>query len=267
MREPKDLTPSAGAAITGTSYLVSRRAMLSGLGVMTLLGASGCSQVLELPTLGPIEPSDGMSPAGVDRMPTGSIRPIPPISVDSNITDNGTMYASLNDNGFIIPEIPFRKIKQEFRRQIVVDPTGEAPGTIVVRLNERHLYWVQEGGEAIRYGVGIGKAGFEWSGRAQIQYTKEWPTWTPPKEMVARKPELVKWTGGQPGGLDNPLGARAHYIYKDGTDTGYRVHGSPEWWTIGTQASSGCVRMINQDVIDLYNRVKASPGKVPIVVV
>ncbi|MBK5570775.1 L,D-transpeptidase [Ensifer sp. SSB1] len=263
MRKPQDQKLSSGDTILEPGYLVSRRSVLSGLGVMTLIGASGCSQALELPSLEPLEPSARLSPAGVDNMSTGAI---PPISVDSNITDNGTMYASTIDNGFVIPAIPYQKVKPEFRRQIVIDPTGEAPGTIVVRLSERHLYWVQEGGEAIRYGVGIGKAGFEWSGRAEIQYTKQWPTWTPPKEMIARKPELVKWTGGQPGGLDNPLGARAHYIYKDGHDTGYRVHGSPEWWTIGTQASSGCVRMINQDVIDLYNRVKASPSKVPIVV-
>ena len=264
MRKPQDLTPSSGVAFPESDTIISRRAVLSGLGIMTLLGASGCSQTLDIPSLGPIGPSAGMPP--LDDMSTGSIRPIPPKSVDRNITDNSAMYASLTDNGLVIPAIPFQKVKPEFRRQIVVDPTGEAPGTIVVRLNERHLYWVQEGGEAIRYGVGIGKAGFEWSGRAVIQYTKEWPTWTPPREMIARKPELVKWASGQPGGLDNPLGARAHYIYKDDQDTGYRVHGSPEWWTIGTQASSGCVRMINQDVIDLYNRVKASPTKVPIVV-
>lgn len=264
MRKPQDQKQSSAVTMPEQTYVVSRRAVLSGLGVMTLLGASGCSQALEMPSFEPIGSSRGMPPAGVDNMSTGSI---PPISIDSNITDNNTMYASLNDNGFLIPAIPFQKVKAEFRRQIVIDPTGEAPGTIVVRLNERHLYWVQDGGEAVRYGVGIGKAGFEWSGRAEIQYTKQWPTWTPPKEMIARKPELVKWTGGQPGGLDNPLGARAHYIFKDGRDTGYRVHGSPEWWTIGTQASSGCVRMINQDVVDLYNRVKASPTKVPIVVV
>ena len=123
---------------------------------------------------------------------------------------------------------------------------------------------MQPGGDALRYGVGIGKDGFLWSGRANIQYGKKWPTWTPPKEMIARKPELEKWRGGQPGGLDNPLGARALYIFKDGQDTGFRVHGSPEWWTIGQAMSSGCVRMINQDVIDLYNRVN---GKTPIVVV
>ena len=125
----------------------------------------------------------------------------------------------------------------KFRRQIVPDPTGEVPGTIVVDLKNHFLYLVQPGGDALRYGVGIGKAGFEWSGRANIQYKKQWPTWKPPAEMIARKPELVKWANGQPGGIDNPLGARALYIFKDGQDTGYRIHGSPEWWTIGQNMS------------------------------
>lgn len=231
---------------------ISRRTALLGIG-STLLGVAGCSTTgLDL-NLGPI-----------DDVNTGAIRPH--ISVDKNITTPDTMYAAFVDDGFALPAIPYQKVKPEWRRQVVVDPTGEAPGTIVVRVNERHLYWVQEGGDAIRYGVGVGKAGFEWNGRAVIQYTKKWPTWTPPKEMIARKPEVAKWASGQPGGLDNPLGARALYIYRDDQDTGFRVHGSPEWWTIGTQASSGCIRMMNQDVIDLYNRVKASPGKVPIVV-
>lgn len=204
------------------------------------------------------------SSVGVDTRPTGAIRP--QISVDRNITNPKIMYASFNDGDFTLPAIPYEKVKPQWRRQIVVDPTGERPGTIIVRVKERHLYWVQPGGEAVRYGVGVGKSGFEWSGRAAIQYTKRWPTWTPPREMIARKPEVAKWAGGQPGGLENPLGARALYIFKDGADTGYRVHGSPEWWSIGTQASSGCIRLMNQDIIDLYNRVQNAKGKVPIVV-
>ncbi len=197
----------------------------------------------------------------LDTTTTGGIRP--QISVDRAVTSPELMYASLTDDGFQLPEVPFDKVDARYRRQIVVDPTGEAPGTIVVHLQERFLYLVQPGGDALRYGVGIGRDGFLWSGRANIQYGKKWPLWTPPKEMIARKPELEKWRNGQPGGLDNPLGARALYIYKDGQDTGYRVHGSPEWWSIGQALSSGCVRMINQDVIDLYNRVSS---KAPIVV-
>jgi lipoprotein-anchoring transpeptidase ErfK/SrfK len=225
---------------------ISRRSVLAGLG---LLGAAGCSRSFDMAEL------------GVDLSPTGTIRP--KISVDRAVTGPEVMYASMQDGPFTLPEIPYQKVPREYRRQIVQDPTGEPPGTIVVSLQDRFLYLVQPGGEAIRYGVGIGGDGFRWSGRANIQYKKQWPTWTPPREMIGRKPELVKWAGGMPGGLDNPLGARALYIFKDGVDTQYRIHGTPEWWTIGQAMSSGCVRMMNQDVIDLYNRVN---GKAPVVV-
>ncbi|MER8365404.1 L,D-transpeptidase [Mesorhizobium sp. M1348] len=253
MRElPHGLSlPHNGDAIE-TEIQLSRRTVLSGAGALALLGVAGCSQTLDLPSL------------QLDDVTTGSIRPVrPSISVDKNITSPNVMYASLTDGGFNVPEVPYLKVKPEFRRQIVVDPTGEQPGTIVVHSQERLLYLVQPGGEAIRYGVGIGKDGFRWSGRANIQYGKEWPVWTPPPEMIARRPELVKWQSGQPGGLDNPLGARALYIYQNGSDTGYRIHGSPEWWSIGQAMSSGCVRLINQDIIDLYSRVSK---KNPVVV-
>lgn len=211
--------------------------------------AAGCSRSIDL------------SAISFDSMTTGMIRP--KIGIDKGVTRPEVMYASFVDGPFTVPAVPFQKVKKEFRRQIVRDPTGEAPGTIVVRLAEKHLYFVLPDGEAIRYGVGIGRDGFRWSGRAVIQYKKAWPTWTPPKEMIARKPDVAKWAGGQPGGLDNPLGARAMYIYQNDQDTGYRVHGSPEWQSIGQAMSSGCVRLINQDVIDLYNRVQE---KTPIVV-
>ena len=256
MRElPQNLTPPSNGDTTDIEIQLSRRAMLSGAGAMALLGIAGCSttDTLDLPQL------------QLDDTTTGSVHPMrPAISVDKNITGPDVMYASLTDGGFQVPAVPYQKVKPEFRRQIVVDKTGEAPGTIVVHLQERMLYFVQPGGDAIRYGVGIGKDGFRWSGRANIQYGKEWPVWTPPPEMIQRKPELVKWQGGQPGGLTNPLGARALYIYQDGRDTGYRIHGSPEWWSIGQAMSSGCVRLINQDIIDLYNRVSK---KNPVVVV
>jgi lipoprotein-anchoring transpeptidase ErfK/SrfK len=227
-----------------SASVVSRRVFLLGSGAVSL---AGCSQTLEMPML--------------DLAPTGSIRP--KISVDKAITDPEVMYAGITEGPYVLPAIPYDKVPRQFQRQIVQDPTGEAPGTIVVSLKDHWLYLVQPGGDALRYGVGIGKAGFEWSGRANIQYKKQWPVWTPPPEMIARKPEVAKWASGQPGGPENPLGARALYIFKDGADTGYRIHGSPEWWSIGKSMSSGCVRMINQDVIDLYNRV---PGKATVVV-
>ena len=231
---------------------VHRRALLRGIGATALLAVGGCTS-MEFPAL------------ELDSGPTGSIRSLrPAISVDKQVTSPDVMYAGLTDGGFAVPEVPYLKVDPKFRRQIVVDPTGEAPGTIVVHTQERFLYLVQPDGEAIRYGVGVGKDGFRWSGRANIQYGKEWPTWTPPREMIGRKPELVKWQNGQPGGLDNPLGARALYIYQNNQDTGYRIHGSPEWASIGKAMSSGCVRLINQDIIDLYSRVSK---KNPVVVV
>ncbi|MBN9256754.1 MULTISPECIES: L,D-transpeptidase [unclassified Mesorhizobium] len=249
---PQGPAPSYGEAVE-TEHRLSRRAVLSGASAFALLGIAGCST------------TDGMPALELDNTTTGSVPPMrPSISVDKNITSPDVMYASLTDGGFNLPAVPYLKVKPEFRRQIVVDPTGEAPGTIVVHLNERKLYLVQPGGDAIRYGVGIGKDGFRWSGRANIQYGREWPTWTPPPEMIVRKPELVQWKGGQPGGLTNPLGARALYIFQNGRDTGYRIHGSPEWWSIGQAVSSGCVRLINQDIIDLYSRVSK---KNPVVVV
>jgi len=173
------------------------------------------------------------------------------------------MYASVKEGPYDLPAIPYDKVPKQFRRQIVPDPTGQAPGTIVVSLKDHYLYYVLPGGEALRYGVGIGKAGFEWQGTANVQYKKQWPRWTPPPEMIQRKPELEKYRNGQEPGPQNPLGARALYIYQNGRDTGYRIHGSPEWWSIGQSMSSGCIRLMNQDIIDLYNRVQ---GKAPIIV-
>ena len=117
---------------------------------------------------------------------------------------------------------------------------------------------IQPGGKAMRYGIGVGKAGFEWSGSAHIGWKQKWPKWTPPEEMIERRPDLRKWgaaNGGMPGGPTNPLGARALYLMQGGQDTLYRLHGTPEWNSIGTAASSGCIRLMNQDVIDLYKRV------------
>jgi len=174
------------------------------------------------------------------------------------------MYAALPNEKFPVPAVDLRRLKPSHFRQDVADPTGERPGTIVVHTADRYLYLVGENGRAMRYGVGIGREGFAWSGRADIAAKKEWPTWTPPAEMVARDPNAAPWAKGMPGGLDNPLGARAMYIYQDGRDTIYRLHGTSDPSTIGEAVSSGCVRLINQDVIDLYGRV---PRGTPILVV
>jgi lipoprotein-anchoring transpeptidase ErfK/SrfK len=176
------------------------------------------------------------------------------------------MYGPVVDEGYEIPAVPIQKMDPRYLRQIVADPTGQRPGTIVVDTSEHFLYLVREDGQAIRYGVGLGRAGFEWSGRAVVQWKRKWPKWTPPDEMIARQPELEKYSvrnGGMPPGLMNPLGARALYIFQNGEDTLYRLHGSPEWSSIGKSVSSGCVRLMNQDIIDLYDRV---PNSSPILV-
>jgi lipoprotein-anchoring transpeptidase ErfK/SrfK len=181
-----------------------------------------------------------------------------PIPADLQFGSLAEMYGPVVDEGFALPAIPVEQIDPQFLRQVVQDPTGEAPGTVVVDTQNHFLYLVRPYGQAIRYGVGLGRAGFEWSGRAIIQWKKKWPRWKVPAEMVGRRPELAKYSveaGGMEPGLKNPLGARALYIFQNNVDTLYRIHGSPEWWTIGKSVSSGCVRMINQDVIDLYNRV------------
>ena len=134
-------------------------------------------------------------------------------------------------------------------REVVRFNAGYAPGTIVVSTSERRLYLVMPDGEALRYGVGVGRPGFSWSGTNKITAKREWPSWTPPAAMIARRPDLPRYMAG---GVENPLGARAMYI---GTSE-YRIHGSNEPDTIGQAVSSGCIRMTNDDVSDLYERVK-----------
>ncbi len=134
----------------------------------------------------------------------------------------------------------------------VDDPTHQPPGTIVVDTSGRHLYLVERGGRALRYGIGVGRQGFAWHGTAKIGRKAEWPSWRPPSEMLGRRPDLPLRVEG---GRDNPLGARALYLYRDGRDTMFRIHGTNEADTISQAVSSGCVRMMNADVVDLYDRV------------
>jgi lipoprotein-anchoring transpeptidase ErfK/SrfK len=145
---------------------------------------------------------------------------------------------------------------EAFRRQIVTFRTAEPPGTIIIDGNQHFLYLVQPGGQAIRYGIGVGRDGFGWAGIVRVGRTAEWPVWTPPAEMVARDANAAKWAAGMPGGPDNPLGARALYLYAGDQDTIYRIHGTAEPWTIGLDVSSGCIRLNNDDVTDLHSRVQ-----------
>ena len=140
------------------------------------------------------------------------------------------------------------QLDPEWQKQVVLYRTTEAPGTIIISTAERHLYLIQPGGRALRYGIGVGRDGFQWQGLLSITKKAEWPDWTPPPEMIARQPYLPRFMAGGPG---NPLGARAMYLGA----TVYRIHGTNQPWTIGTKISSGCFRLVNADVADLYDRV------------
>lgn len=157
---------------------------------------------------------------------------------------------------FPIEPVNKRKIKKRFHRQFVAYEGYEEPGTVVVDPANRFLYHVLNYGEATRYGVGVGRAGFAWSGNAVIGLKRRWPRWVPPREMIDRDPKARPWINGQPGGPDNPLGARALYLYANGVDTLYRIHGTNDPSSIGKAMSSGCIRMLNEDIADLFDKVE-----------
>src|SRR5499433_187533 len=146
------------------------------------------------------------------------------------------------------PAAADEELPPEYRKQMVFFRTTEAPGTIVVHTSERFLYLVQGNNRALRYGIGVGREGFQWAGLLKISRKAEWPDWTPPAEMIARQPYLPRFMAGGPG---NPLGARALYL----GNTIYRIHGTNQPQTIGQSVSSGCFRLVNSDVIDLYDRI------------
>ncbi len=158
------------------------------------------------------------------------------MSVSKSISNNLTLHQKNN--------VPARYI-----RQVVPYKTSQPVGTIIVNTAQKHLYLVLKNGYAMRYGIGVGRIGFTWSGTHRLTAKRKWPGWTPPAEMRIRQPELPRY---MKGGIDNPLGARALYI----GSTLYRLHGTTEPWSIGKSVSSGCIRLTNQDVIDLYNRAK-----------
>ncbi len=164
------------------------------------------------------------------------------------------IYGELDDERFPVPAIDISNIDPQYLRQAVAYRGPQQPGTIIVDPANYFLTLVVGDGKAVRYGVGVGREGFGWSGAANIRRKAEWPTWTPPSQMIVRQPELEQYRRGMPGGLENPLGARAMYLYQGDRDTLYRIHGTNEPDTIGSSVSSGCIRMFNQDVIDLYRR-------------
>ena len=219
----------------------SRRAVLAGLASLGALALAGCSTTGTTRVTAPAEP----------------VRPAVPADVLA-------MYAARPEEEYPVPAADVSVINPVYWRQEVANPTGEPAGSVVVDTANYFLYFTMPDGRAMRYGVGLGRAGFEWSGKGHIAYQRKWPVWTPPSEMIERQPELEMYRHGQPPGLLNALGARALYIHQGNRDTLYRVHGTMDVATIGKAVSSGCVRLLFQDVIDLADRV---PSGAPIVVI
>jgi lipoprotein-anchoring transpeptidase ErfK/SrfK len=233
-------------------FLLSRRKLIAGASASAAAGLAGCVNT---------NPNPAVNAAVAD-------------AVGANYD---VIYAERKDGAFIIPAVQFRQIDSAFLRQNVAYATEEAPGTIVIDPANHFLYHVEGGGRATRYGVGVGREGFGWAGEARIKSKQEWPDWYPPKEMLDRRPDLMQAmvqlrSGiGMHGGPANPLGARAMYLWQGNKDTYFRIHGTNEPWTVGQSQSSGCIRMINQDAVDLYQKtpigtrvvVLTYPGALP----
>jgi lipoprotein-anchoring transpeptidase ErfK/SrfK len=178
--------------------------------------------------------------------------PKAPEPVDPSSNHAAWYVGEIPDEPFNIPKVDLKRVPQEFRRQLVDYDGPERAGTVVVDTYERFLYRVREGRTAIRYGIGVGRAGFTWSGVATVKRKAKWPGWRPTADMLKRRPDLPRYV--EPG-IDNPLGCRALYLFQGDRDTLYRIHGTNEPWTVGGTDSSGCIRLLNEDILDLYGRV------------
>jgi lipoprotein-anchoring transpeptidase ErfK/SrfK len=184
--------------------------------------------------------------------PTVSYASLTSLTPVADYTPNYALaYGPIQDGGFQLPAIPYQAVDPSFLRQSVYYPSPYEPGTIIVDPNSKFLYLTQDGGQAIRYGIGVGREGFAWSGDATVGFKREWPKWFPPTEMIDRDPTLEKYREGMDGGPQNPIGARGLYLWQGNKDTLYRIHGTNQPQSIGTNASSGCIRLWQQDIIDL----------------
>ncbi|HMO28262.1 L,D-transpeptidase [Enterovirga sp.] len=229
---------------------VTRRAV-SFLGLGGLAAAlAACSSDRAMPVFGSVAPETTAS--------------LPPPKLTPRSAEFNSIYGPITGEPFPVAAFDYTLMAPEHLRRNVRYATAEAPGTIVIEPQNHSLYYVEGGGRATRYGVGVGREGFLWSGEAKVAVRRSWPDWIPPREMIERDPtvapRLVQTPRGMgvPGGPDSPLGARAMILAANGRDSGYRIHGTTEPQTIGTNVSSGCIRMINQDIIHLYGRTLQS---------
>lgn len=251
--------------------LVSRRSLLTGAGSVFLASTTGShagAEPFNMDTISNwLKRSVGYDSASSLAGITGSIAPanapatqdprqLPPSEAHEPQAVPEQRPPLQSPIDYPVEKVNPASIKPKFRRQLVRYSGTEWPGTIVVDTKNRHLYHVREGGMAMRYGIGVGRSGFTWAGEAYVARKARWPRWTPPAEMVSRDPKAAKWALGMPGGPENPLGARALYLFDmSGRDTLYRIHGTNDPSSIGKNLSSGCIRMLNQDVAELYLRV------------
>jgi lipoprotein-anchoring transpeptidase ErfK/SrfK len=231
---------------------LDRRSLITAIVAAAACGLAGCTTT----TPAPVAQSYGVPASG-----TG---PEAAKLAGGDSPSYREIYAPVTTEKFQVAAVNLAQIEPQFLRKEVDYVTEEPPGTIVVDPAEHYLYYVQSGGRATRYGVGVGREGFVWSGKATIHSKQEWPDWYPPKDMLARRPDLkphlkqLQSGIGMAGGPANPIGARGMYLWQGNQDTYFRIHGTNEPWTIGKSMSSGCIRMINQDAIDLY--AKAGVG-------
>ncbi|HMK89349.1 MAG TPA: L,D-transpeptidase [Methylocystis sp.] len=242
---------------------ITSRLTLAALVLAAASGLGACNTVLPRPTVVAAAPPPEPPPSP-DVEPNLNSDIEPPIKTFGPSEFNyKAIYAEAQDGAFTVPAVKLSQVNPTFLRKNVAYATSEAPGTIVIDPANHFLYYVEGGGRATRYGVGVGREGFVWAGEATIRTKQEWPDWYPPKEMIARRPDLngvmvqLQSGVGMHGGPSNPLGARAMYLWQGDKDTLFRIHGTNEPWTIGHSESSGCIRMINQDVMDLYDKTPA----------
>jgi lipoprotein-anchoring transpeptidase ErfK/SrfK len=203
----------------GQNGRMPRRAFLTGATALAALGLAGCTTIAAL------------SPEQAKRV-----------------------YGPVPDERFPIPAVNLSKVDPKYLRQTVRYPSDEAVGTIIVDPSRYYVYRIEGGGMATRYGANVGRAGFLWSGEAYIGRKAQWPTWTPPPEMIARQPEVAQYAGGMAPGLGNPLGARVLYLYQNGKYTLYTIYSTIQPETIGKGVSSGCVGLLTQDMLDLWEK-------------
>ncbi|TNC15232.1 L,D-transpeptidase [Methylobacterium terricola] len=221
-------TEEAGVLAPRCGHLHRRSFLLGSAASLGALGVAGCKT------------TDGMS-----------------------LAEASALYGPVPTEKFPIPAVDLSKVDSKYYRRTVQYASKEAPGTIVVDPKNYYVYRIEEGGLATRYGANVGRDGFRWSGDAYVGRKSEWATWTPPPEMIRRQPEAAKYARGMPGGLDNPLGARTLHLYQNGAYTLYTIYASSDPESIGSGITSGCVGLLSQDMIHLYNQ---TPVKTKVVV-